>query len=95
MTILLLHTIVSLLLTTSCGTSDDMMDMIPPLDIRYESCCGAEPVEFEHFGSYVYIPNVFVIDGDDRKFRPYVSTDVQDITFMSFHMDSDTSQVGL
>lgn len=36
----------------------------PPKQEMYESCCGAEPVEFTMNGAYLFAPNVFTPNGD-------------------------------
>lgn len=37
-----------------------------PKSTVYESCCGAEPVEFNRDKAYMFVPNVFTPNGDQK-----------------------------
>lgn len=102
MILIFIKALLALFIASGCEKNDnEISEMNLPLNEKYESCCGAEPVEFEVEGSYVYIPNVFLhellIEGKDsedkaKKFKPFLSEDITYITYMSIFMDSDTSQ---
>jgi len=80
---ILLGTIVFLGMTISgCGQE-------PPDTLTskvYESCCGTEPVEFNHpnLAIYLYVPNVFTPNGDgiNDKFAPVINGQIRAINYM-------------
>jgi hypothetical protein len=63
-----------ILIFISCNHSD-------PLESKYKSCCGIDPVEFRSDSHYIYIPNCFTPDRNNINslFYPSVSENIDSI----------------
>ncbi|MEZ4909042.1 MAG: hypothetical protein R2771_15695 [Saprospiraceae bacterium] len=91
----ILNLILILLLSGGCEKNNsDETDIDSRSSKIYESCCGAEPVEYNIIDEgYIYIPNVFTPneDGVNDRFRPYFGGSVKGFGTMTiYNMEKDT-----
>lgn len=59
----------------------------------YAACCGTEPVEYTYEDTYVYVPNVFTPNDDDKNdfFFPYINEKIVGVdVFLIYTDEGDT-----
>ncbi|WP_291034873.1 hypothetical protein [Dyadobacter sp. 50-39] len=80
-------------LVISSALTCSSQDPVKATSQEYESCCGAQPVEFSYEKKRIYVPNVFTPnkDGINDYFFPVVNDVVTDVWgFAVYSIEGDT-----